>query len=76
MDAMSFILSAYAHGKPIGALGSNGAALLQSLGLAANSSLGMFSGDAESVTRDVLNALSGPVRFPQRFPVDDASICQ
>ncbi|OAP62030.1 hypothetical protein AYL99_04233 [Fonsecaea erecta] len=75
MAASHFILDAYAHGKPIAALGSNGAQLLQHLQLNANSSIGLYTGNVPTVTMNVLNALSGPARFFQRFPVDDPAIC-
>ncbi|KAK0833900.1 hypothetical protein LTR73_001663 [Friedmanniomyces endolithicus] len=72
--SMGFVMEAYGHGKAIGALGSDGAATLQSLGIA--NEPGVYSGADSTVTSDVLAALSGPVRFPQRFPVDDVSaIC-
>ena len=76
MDAKNFVTEAYSHGKAIGALGSGGAAVLRGLGLDFTPSLGLYSGDAGQVTTSVLSALSGPVRFPQRFPTDDiATIC-
>ena len=75
-DAESFVMEAYSHGKAIGALGSSGMGFLQGMGLSANSSLGLYAGAADQVTMNVLSALSGPVRFPQRFPIDDvATIC-
>jgi hypothetical protein len=49
---------------------------LNSIGLTTNPAMGIFNDNAAAVTGDLLDALSGPVRFPQRFPVDDASICQ
>jgi catalase len=76
LDAKNFVTEAYSHGKAIGALGSSGAAILRGLGLDFTPSLGLYSGDAAQVTRSVLDALRGPVRFPQRFPTDDvAAIC-
>ena len=74
MDMYSFVMDAYSHGKAIGALGSSGMNILKSLGIA--NMPGIYSGGAASVTTDVLKALSGPVRFPQRFPTDDiVAIC-
>ncbi|KAJ9605449.1 hypothetical protein H2200_010106 [Cladophialophora chaetospira] len=76
MNAMGFVMEAYSHGKAIGALGSSGAAILRGMGLDFTPSLGLYSGDASQVTQNVLAALRGPVRFPQRFPTDDVStIC-
>ena len=76
MTMQSYVTEAYSHGKPIGALGSNGAAVLRGMGINFDPSLGLFSGDPAQVTMNVLNALRGPVRFPQRFPTDDiATIC-
>ena len=70
-----FIREAWGHGKAIGVFG-NGTQLLQSAGLAANGSLGIYQGDdAAAVTAQVLDALSGPVRFPQRFAVDGVGLC-
>ena len=71
MDEMSFVMEAYSHGKAIAALGSSGSDLLQALGIAGQP--GIYSGEAFAVTGQVLDALSGPVRFPQRFPTDDTS---
>ena len=73
-DAEAFVMEAYSHGKAIGALGSSGMGFLQGMGLSANSSLGLYAGAAGQVTTDDLSALSGPVRFPQRFPTDDVAI--
>lgn len=73
-NSYNFVMEAYGHGKAIGALGSSGSSILRSLGI--GSAPGVYSGAAAGVTRDVLNALSGPVRFPQRFPTDDINaIC-
>jgi catalase len=76
-NMMGFVMQAYGHGKAIGALGQGGEAVLMAMGVGgSNSSFGLFSGDAATVMTDVLDALSGPVRFPQRFPTDDtAAIC-
>lgn len=76
-NTMQFVMQAYGHGKAIGALGSDGEAVLMGMGVGgSNDTLGLFAGDAGTVTTDVLDALSGPVRFPQRFPVDDVeAIC-
>lgn len=74
MNSYNFVDEAYGHGKAIGAFGSSGSAILKSLGIAGMP--GVYSGGAGAVTTDVLNALSGPVRFPQRFATDDISaIC-
>ena len=71
---MNFVLEAYGHGKAIGALGFSGEPILQYLGIAGEP--GVYSGNAGTVTMDVLNALSGPVRFPERFPTDNVkAIC-
>lgn len=76
-NMMQFVMQAYGHGKAIGALGSDGEAVLMGMGVGgSNDTLGLFAGDAGTVTADVLDALSGPVRFPQRLPVDDVeTIC-
>jgi hypothetical protein len=71
-----FVLEAWSHGKAIGAIGSGGVNFLDSIGLTVDPALGIFNDNAAAVAGDLLDALSGPVRFPQRFPVDDASICQ
>jgi hypothetical protein len=73
-DPEQFVLEAWGHGKAIGAIGS-GAQFLSSLNLAVSPAMGIFNGNAGAVATDLLDALSGPVRFPQRFPVDDPSIC-
>ena len=75
-QAQQFILEAWSHGKAIGSIGASGMAFLKSIGLTTNPAMGIFNDNAAAVTDDLLDALSGPVRFPQRFPVDDASICQ
>ena len=49
---------------------------LKGMGIDGDPSTGLFQGDASTVANDILTALSGPVRFPQRLPVDDPSICQ
>ena len=75
-NAQAFVMEAYSHGKAIGALGSSGQAILQGLGQSVNETAGLYAGDPAQVTTSVLNALSGPVRFPMRFPTDDlAAIC-
>jgi hypothetical protein len=74
--ADQFVLEAWSHGKAIGAIGGGGMMFLSSIGLTVNPALGIFNDNAAAVTGDLLDVLSGPVRFPQRFPVDDASICQ
>ena len=74
MNSYNFVMEAYGHGKAIGAFGKSGGSILRSLGIAGEA--GVYSGGAAAVTTDVLKALSGPVRFPQRFPTDDeAAIC-
>ncbi|KAJ2980391.1 hypothetical protein NQ176_g2674 [Zarea fungicola] len=72
---LDFLAEAYSHGKAVGVIGS-GSALLQCLGYRADEMTGVFSGGAQDVTTNLLTALSGPVRFPNRFPVDDPNICQ
>ena len=73
-NSYDFVMEAYGHGKAIGALGSSGSAILKSLGIAGEP--GVYSGNAAAVTSQVLKALSGPVRFPQRFATDDIkAIC-
>lgn len=44
-----FIREAWSHGKAIGAFG-NGSQIITNAGLAANSSMGIFAGDAATVT--------------------------
>jgi len=70
-----FIREAWSHGKAIGVFG-NATQVLSNAGLSVNSTLGVYQGDAVTVTTQVLDALSGPVRFPWRFPVDSPSICK
>lgn len=72
-----FVQEAYGHGKAIAALGDDGEmGLKMMMGIEGGASMGIFTGmDAKVLTMDILDALSGPVRFPQRFPVDDSSIC-
>lgn len=73
-NSYAFIMEAYSHGKAIGAFQPGGAAILQALGIAGEP--GVYAGSASEVVTKVLTALSGPVRFPQRFPVDDVkAIC-
>ena len=74
-DAAAFLTEAYSHGKAIAAIG-NAKSYLELLGLERESSLGIFNGSAKTVATSVLDALAGPVRFPQRFPTDDLSICE
>lgn len=71
---VDFVREAYVHGKAIAVIGT-GAQILAGIGTRVDSSLGIFGGTAGAVVQDILNALAGPVRFPQRFPVDDPSIC-
>lgn len=73
-NAYAFVMEAYSHGKAIGAFQPSGAAVLQALGIAGEP--GVYGGSVTVVVNEVLAALSGPVRFPQRFPTDDiAAIC-
>lgn len=73
-NAMAFVMEAYGHGKAIGALGFTGQSALVALGIAGEP--GVYSGSTSDVTQDVLTALSGPVRFWQRFPTDNVTaIC-
>lgn len=69
------LTEAYSHGKAIAAIG-NANNIFDALDIPADPTLGVFEGDATTVTNQVLTALSGVVRFPQRFPLDDPSICQ
>ncbi len=71
----SFLQEAYGHGKAIAAIGDAGAATFSAMGISGDASMGIYQGSAAAVVMDVLGALAGPVRFPQRFPVDDPSIC-
>jgi catalase len=73
----AFLVQAYSHGKPLAGLGSYGECILTSVGTGGvNESLGLYAGDAGTVTSDILEALAGPGRFPQRLPVDDVeAIC-
>lgn len=74
-EAADFLREAYSHGKAIAAIG-NADALFKTLGIQTDATLGIFRGGASSVAKNILAALSGPVRFPQRFPTDDLrSIC-
>ena len=73
-DGFGFVMEAYGHGKAIGAFQPEGAAIIRGLNIAAEP--GVYAGTASEVVGRVLTALSGPVRFPQRFPVDDVqAIC-
>lgn len=71
----SFLQEAYGHGKAVAALENAGAATLSAMGISGDASMGVYQGSAATVATDVLLALAGPVRFPQRFPTDDPSIC-
>jgi catalase len=74
MEMAQFVLQAYGHQKPIGAFGQSGSAMLTALNIVGEP--GVYSGSARAVTEDVITALMGPVRFPQRFPTDDLdTIC-
>ena len=76
-NAQQFIQEAYGHGKVIAALGSDGMAILSGMGIGGGAPMGVLAQkDTATIVKDTLSALSGPVRFPQRFPVDSPSICQ
>lgn len=72
---IDFVMEAYGHGKPIAAVG-NGTAVLSTLALPVNSSMGIFAGDAAVVAGQIIQSLMSPVRYPQRNPLDPPSICQ
>jgi catalase len=77
-DSFGFVLEAFGHGKPIGGIGSTANAIFKTLGIlpAPGVTPGVYTGGAAKVTKEVLDALAGPVRFPQRFPTDDIeAIC-
>lgn len=74
-EAAEFLRESYSHGKAIAAIG-NAEAGFKSIGIQIDPTLGIFQGRASDVAKKVLAALSGPVRFPQRFPTDDLSICE
>ena len=74
-EAAEFLREAYSHGKAIAAIGSADVQF-KSIGIQSDPALGVFQGAASAVSKKVLAALSGPVRFPQRFPTDDLSICE
>lgn len=74
-NTQQFLQEAYGHGKSIAAIGSAGAAYLKAMGIDVDASLGVYGGTASTAATMVLQALSGPVRFPERFPVDDLRIC-
>ena len=72
MNTQNFVMGAYGDGKAIGAI--HGGAVVGGLGIAGEP--GVYVGGAAAVVDKVLKALSGPVRFPQRFPTDDlTAIC-
>jgi hypothetical protein len=71
-----FVLEAWSHGKAIGAIGGGGVKSLESIGFTVDPVLDILNDRAAAVTGDLQDVQSGPIRFPQRFPVDDASICQ
>ena len=75
-NMQQFVQEAYGHGKAIAAVGSSGTTMLKQLGVDnVDSNLGVYTGTADTIAKEILTALSGPVRFPQRFPTDDLSIC-
>ncbi|MCJ1234091.1 hypothetical protein MMC14_002049 [Varicellaria rhodocarpa] len=70
-----FLREAYGHGKPLGAIG-NGQAVFQTLGYSPSSLMGIFAdSSASTLASNILTALESPRRYPQRQPLDDASIC-
>ena len=77
-DTMQFIQEAYGHGKAFAVLDGDCTSTLKELGFDVSPAMGTYTqGDASTLVGDVMKALAGPVRFPQRFPVDDIkSICQ
>ena len=76
-NTKSFIQEAYGHGKAIAVLNGDCMSTLSGMGIDVSAAMGVYTqGDPSAQLMDVLTALSGPVRFPQRFPVDDMSICQ
>ena len=76
-NTQQFIQEAYGHGKAIAILGGECTSILSGMGINTTAEIGVYSqGDVPTLIMDVLNALAGPVRFPQRLPVDDMSICQ
>ena len=76
-NTMQFVQEAYGHGKAIAVLGGACTTTLSGMGVEVDPAMGIYSqGDASAQVTDVLNALAGPVRFPQRFPVDNMSVCQ
>ena len=76
LNTQQFLQEAFGHSKAVAALGDEGLMTLKSMGIDGDPSTGLFQGNASTVANDILTALSGPVRFPQRFPIDDPSICQ
>ncbi len=76
-NTQQFIQEAYGHGKAFAILDGECVPILKGMGIDVDAKLGIYTqGDASAQVMDVLKALSGPVRFPQRFPIDDMSICQ
>ena len=76
-DTMQFIQEAYGHGKAFAILDGECTSTLQGLGFNVDTAMGIYTqGDPATLVGDIMKALSGPVRFPQRFPVDDMSVCQ
>lgn len=69
-----FVYEAFVHGKAVAAI-ENAAKIFAEIGTSVDPSLGVYHGTAKAVMQNILDALAGPVRFPQRFPVDDPSIC-
>lgn len=79
LDAFTqFVQEAYGHGKAVGVIGAGGGGVdevLKLAGVEVDKELGVFAGSAGDVVREVVGALKGPVRFPERFGVDDEGIC-
>ena len=75
MTVQGFLREAYGHGKPLGAIG-NGQAILQQLGYEVSGEGGIFAeSSASTLATEIATALMSPGRYPQRQPLDDASIC-
>ena len=76
-NTRQFVQEAYGHGKTIAVLGGDCTTTLSKIGVDGNAAMGIFfQNNVSTIVKDVLGALPGPVRFPQRFPVDDPSVCQ
>ena len=76
-NTQQFIQEAYGHGKALAVMGGECMSAYSGMGISPDGSLGVYTqGNLETMVMNVMQALAGPVRFPQRFPVDDMSICQ